>query len=87
MRSDPGLPSVSRPGTLRLKRISRRVRNRDGVEKPVGSAFAGDVFRAVGENDAAVDAVPVPVFGTCELAEMNFAEIFCFGHEGALSLE
>src|ERR1039458_1535307 len=47
---------------------------RDGIQKPIGSAFVGDVFRAVGEDNVAVEAVPVPVFGAGELAENCFAE-------------
>ena len=46
----------------------------DFIEKPVGAAFVGDVFRAVGEQDVAVDAVPVPVFAAGELPEIGFGE-------------
>ena len=56
-------------------------------QKPIGSAFVGNVFRAVREQDVAVDTVPVPVFGAGELAEISFAEFFCFRHDGPLSLE
>ena len=63
------------------------LRDRDGIEKPVGSAFVGDVFRAVGEDDVPVDPVPMPVFGAGELAEICFAEFRCFRHDGPLSFE
>ena len=58
---------------------------RDRIEKPVGAAFVGDVFRAVGEKDIAVDAVPVPVFGAGELPEIGFAEFRGLRHDVPLS--
>ena len=43
------------------------LRERDLVEKPVGAALVGDVFRAVGEEYVPVDPVPVAVLGAAEL--------------------
>ena len=37
------------------------------IEQPIGAAFVGDVFRAVGKQDVAVDTVPVPVLAAGKL--------------------
>jgi hypothetical protein len=59
--------------------------DRDRVEKLIGPAFVGHEFRAVGEGDVAVDSVPVPVFGTCELPEIDGGEFRRVRHREPLS--
>ena len=68
-------------------RLLEALRDRDGIEEPIGAAFVSDVFGAVGTKDLAVDAEPVPVFGAGELPEIFFAKLSCFRHYGPLSLE
>src|SRR5260370_13185671 len=48
--------------------------DRDFVEKPIRSAMLGNVMRAVGKENVAVDPVPIPVFAAGELHEIAFAE-------------
>ena len=48
--------------------------DRDFVEKPIRSAVLGNVLRAVGVENVAVDPVPIPVFAAGELREIAFAE-------------
>jgi hypothetical protein len=57
-------------------------RDRDGVEKPIGSAGVGDVLRTIGEDNLAVDGMAIPVLAAGELAEIAFGE--CFFHVEAL---
>jgi hypothetical protein len=65
------------------------LRDRGGIEKPIGSAFTSDLFGAVRKQDAAVDAVPVPVFGTgeAEVDEIGLCEFGRFRHGVRLSFE
>jgi hypothetical protein len=57
------------------------------IQKPIGSAFVGGVFRTVREQDVAVDTGAVPAFGAGELPEMYFAEFRCLRHDVPLSFE
>jgi hypothetical protein len=43
------------------------LRNGKCIQRLIGSAFFGDVFRAVREQNIAIVAVPVPIFRTREL--------------------
>jgi hypothetical protein len=72
-----------------LARHSLLIKLSDGdrIQKPVGSAPVSNVFRAVCEEDLGVDSVPVPVFGTGELPEMKFVELFGVRHDVTLSFE
>src|ERR1039458_6579401 len=57
------------------------------VQQPVGAALVGDVLRAVGIQDRAIDAVAMPVLGACELTELNLGEYCCVRHVMPLFLE
>jgi len=46
--------------------------DRDFVQKPIRSAVLGNVLRAVGVENVAVDPVPIPGFATSELREIAF---------------
>jgi len=48
--------------------------DRDFVQKPIRPTVLGNVLRAVGVENIAVDPVPVPVFAPGELREIAFAE-------------
>ena len=48
--------------------------DRDFVEKPIRSAVLGNVLRAVGVENVAVNGVPIPVFAAGELRQVVFAE-------------
>lgn len=50
--------------------------DRDGVEKPICATCIGDVFSAVGEQDAAIEAVAIPPLAAGEVAQAFFGE-FC----------
>jgi hypothetical protein len=63
------------------------LRDGDRIEKPIGSAFIGNVFCAVGEQDVPIDTVTVPAFGTGELSEIFFTEFRGVLHDGPLSFE
>jgi hypothetical protein len=51
-----------------------RLNDRDFVQKPIGSTMLGNVVRAVGVENVAIDPVPIPVFAAGELREVAFAE-------------
>jgi hypothetical protein len=46
----------------------------DFVEKPIRPAVLGNVLRAVGVENAAVDPVPIPGFAPGELRQVAFVE-------------
>ena len=48
--------------------------DRDFVQKPIRAAVLGNVLRAIGVENVAVDSVPIPVFAASELREVAFAE-------------
>jgi hypothetical protein len=48
--------------------------DRDFVQKPIRAAVLGNVLRAVGVENVAVDPVPIPGFAAGELREVAFAE-------------
>jgi hypothetical protein len=48
--------------------------DRDFVQKPIRPTVLGNVVRAVGEENVAIDPVPIPVFAAGELREVAFAE-------------
>src|SRR5712692_10809716 len=48
--------------------------DRDFVQKPIRPTVLGNVLRAVGVENVAVDPVPIPVFAAGELREVAFAE-------------
>src|ERR1019366_6985654 len=48
--------------------------DRDFVQKPIRPIVLGNVLRAVGVENIAVDPVPIPVFAAGELRELAFAE-------------
>ena len=52
------------------------------VEQPVSAAVIGDVFRAVGEQHFAVEAVAIPGLAASELAQIGFGEGFLLAHGG-----
>src|ERR1700728_254286 len=50
------------------------------VQKPIRPTVLGNVLRAVGVENVAVDSVPIPVFAAGELREVAFAEsLRCHG--------
>jgi hypothetical protein len=51
-----------------------RLNDRDFVQKPIRPTVLGNVVRAVGEENVAIDPVPIPVFAAGELREVAFAE-------------
>lgn len=50
--------------------------DRDLVQKPICSTVLGNVVRAVGVENVAIDRVPIPVFAAGELREVALAESF-----------
>ena len=48
--------------------------DRDFVQKPIRPTVLGNVLRAVGVENVAVDSVPIPGFAAVELREVAFAE-------------
>ena len=48
--------------------------DRDFVQKPIRSAVLGNVLRAVGVKNIAVDRMAVPVVTASELRQVGFAE-------------
>jgi hypothetical protein len=48
--------------------------DRDFVQKPICSTVLGNVLRAVGVENVAVDPMPIPVLTAGELREIAFAE-------------
>ena len=48
--------------------------DRDFIQKPIRAAVLGNVLRAVGVENVAVDPVPIPGFAAGELREVAFAE-------------
>ena len=50
--------------------------DRDFVQKPIRPTVLGDVLRAVGVENVAVDPMPIPGFAAGELREVAFAESF-----------
>src|SRR5580658_7855422 len=50
------------------------LKDRDFVQKPICSTVLGNVLRAVGVENVAVDSVPIPVFAAGELREVAIAE-------------
>jgi len=48
--------------------------DRDFVQKPIRSTVLGNVLRAVGVENVAVDPVPIPVLAAGELREIVLAE-------------
>ena len=49
--------------------------DRDFVEKPIRAAVLGNVLRAVGVENVAVDSVPIPGFAAGKLREIGIAAI------------
>ena len=50
------------------------LRERDLVEKPIGAGLVGDVFRAIGEEDASHQAVAMPLLAAAELRQLGAGE-------------
>ena len=48
--------------------------DRDFVQKPIRSTVLGNVLRAVGVKNIAVNPVPIPIFAAGKLREVAFAE-------------
>ena len=48
--------------------------DRDVVQKPIRPTVLGNVLRAVGVENVAVDPVPIPAFAAGELREVAFAQ-------------
>src|ERR1035437_4633059 len=48
--------------------------DRDFVQKPIRSTVLGNVLRAVGVKNVAVNPVPIPIFAAGKLREVAFAE-------------
>jgi len=48
--------------------------DRDFVQKPIRSTVLGNVLRAVGVKNVAVNPVPIPIFAAGKLREIAFAE-------------
>jgi len=48
--------------------------DRDFVQKPIRPTVLGNVLRAVGVENVAVDPMPIPAFAAGELREVAFAE-------------
>ena len=51
-----------------------RLNDRDFVQKPIRSAVLGNMLRAVGVENVAVDPMPIPIVTPGELREIAFAE-------------
>ena len=48
----------------------------------MSAGLVGDVFRAIGEDNLAGDAVPIPVLGTGELAKVERRKCLAAGCAG-----
>jgi hypothetical protein len=57
-----------------MEPLLKTLQKRDVVGQPIGAALIGDLFSAGREKNAAVDSVPIPVFGVGELAEIVLSE-------------
>ena len=57
------------------------LRQSDFVKKPISAACVGNVFCAVGEKYAAVDAVAIPLLGACELPQLVLGQCFRGRHD------
>jgi hypothetical protein len=62
-----------------------RLDDRNLVQQPIGPALVGYLFRAVGEQHFAVDAVAIPMLAAGELREIGGGESFVVDHVGLLS--
>lgn len=56
--------------------IADGLSKRDFIEQPVGSGAFSDVLSAISIEHVSCDAVAMPLFRACELAEVCFCECF-----------